>query len=310
MVKIPLIVKDRVLMKEGEANGLFYPGEVLQEAVEWLKKPLPDDDEHLAYRNRDSLFYDHDDSCETWLGEVRNYRYDPETKQIRGDLWIVDQDCADKIHYMLEQKKDQTYWGISPRLTVVQDKDNRSVVSIRPKSWALVLHPAGGKELMLSDDLNDIDSSDDELVFADLEDDEHYGTDLLKMDEDKHYVLGIVLKPDTPDSHGDSYSPEAIEEAAHEFWREYNAALVQHRDQYGRLSDVRSPNPLRNYPGVHIVDSIVLPHDTMICGRWLPAKTWLAGALIENPDIWQKVKEQKLTGFSIGGVGIEDKQSS
>lgn len=297
-VKIPYIVKGAVLIKEGEANDIFYPGSVLKTALGWLKEDIAEDD--LEFRNRDSLFYDHDDSCAVWLGEVRNYHYDDEKKQLIGDLWIVDHDAAEKLDYM--SKQDESKWGISPRLAVKQN-ENKEVIEIKPKSWAFVLYPAGGKELMLSEG---DEYEEDEFVFSDLEEeDSQESVALLKTEEEEQYALGIVLKPDEPDAHGDTYSGKAIREGARKFWTEYNIMLIQHRDREGRMPDLKKEEQFKGYPGVQIVDSFVLPHEMIICGRLLPADTWLAGIKAHNLDIWQKIKKGELNGFSIGGLGIE-----
>ena len=246
------------------------------------------------------MFYDHDDSCAEWLGEVRNYRYDEEKKQLIGDLWIVDRDCAEKVDYM--NKQDESKWGISPRLAVKQNEE-KEVMEIKPKSWAFVLHPAGGKELMLAEE---DEWEEDEFVFSDLEEDE--GTEpvaLLKMEEEEQYVLGIVLKPDELDAHGDSYSGKAIRNGARQFWTEYNTMLVQHRDREGRLPDLLREEWIKGHPGVQVVDSFVLPHEMIVCGRLLPADTWLAGAKVYDNDTWQKIKRGELNGFSMGALGVK-----
>jgi hypothetical protein len=301
MIKIPYVVKGRTLMKEGKANEIFYSGKVLEDAVGWLKQELPEED--LEYKNRDSLFYDHDDSCGVWLGEVRNYRYDEEKKQIVGDLWVIDRDAAEKLDYMIQN--DDSKWGISPKLQVSQSEKGE-VLAIRPKSWAFVLHPAGGKELMLAE--KDEYDEDEEFVFSDLEEDEEKApVALLKMEEEEQYVLGVVVTPDIPDAHGDTYSGQAIKNGAHLFWTDYNKVFVEHRDREGKMpGDLRKPDIVLNgYKDIQVVDSFVLPHEMVICGRLLPADTWLAGLKIYNPAVWQKVKEGKLNTFSLGGYGIE-----
>lgn len=287
-------------MQETEANNIFYSATVLEEAIGWLKTELAEED--LEFRNRNSLFYDHDDGCAAWLGEVRNYRFDKETKQLIGDLWIVDRDCAEKMDYQIEQM-DQRLWGISPRWVVAQDKETNAVTQVRPKSWALVLHPAGGKELMLEDETEE---EDEELVYADLEEEDPETSILLKMDEEERYVLGIVLNPETPDAHGDTYSGKAIREGAHEFWLKYNTALIQHRDELGRMPDLRKEGAIQGYPGVQIVDSFVLPEAMIVMGRMLPADTWLVGSKVYNDEAWLNIKNGKLTGYSIGALGMHE----
>ena len=148
-IEIPYIIKDRIILKEGVANGLFYPGEELEPNVEVLnEKPDPED---VEARKRTSLFWDHDDACKNWLGEAKNFRWDPEQKAIIADVHLVDEDAAKKTYYQLEESEDGlSRWGISPRVKI-NEQDGRAT-DIRFISQALVLDPAGGPKLMLEKD--------------------------------------------------------------------------------------------------------------------------------------------------------------
>ncbi|MBA7496403.1 hypothetical protein ES702_07011 [subsurface metagenome] len=142
-IKIPYIIKDRIILKEGIANGIFYPGEELEPCVPVLS--AEPDSEDVEARKRSSLFWDHDDACKNWLGEAKNFRWDSEAKAIRADIYLVDEDAAKKTHYQL--KEGLSRWGISPRVRI-DEKDGRAV-NIQFISLALVLEPAGGPKLML-----------------------------------------------------------------------------------------------------------------------------------------------------------------
>ena len=99
-VEIPYVIKDRLILKEGIANGIFYPGEELEPCVAVLnEKPDPED---VEARKRTSLFWDHDDECKNWLGEVKNFRWDNEQRAIIADIHLVDRVAADKTYYQLE----------------------------------------------------------------------------------------------------------------------------------------------------------------------------------------------------------------
>jgi len=164
-MKLPLVIKDRIVLKEGWANNIFYPAEEIQKAYPILNEKPPKDD--LAARNRTSLFWDHDDAAKNWLGELKNFRWDPEAKALRADIFIVDEDAARKIAYQLEQNVSR--WGISPRLSIVQ-KDS-TATNIEFKSWALCLMPAGGPDLMLAESSAEQmdDFTDIEVAFVDSE---------------------------------------------------------------------------------------------------------------------------------------------
>ncbi|GAH51782.1 unnamed protein product, partial [marine sediment metagenome] len=116
-IEIPYIIKDRIILKEGVANGLFYPGEELEPCVAVLnEKPDPED---VEARKRTSLFWDHDDACKNWLGEIKNCHWDAEQKAIVADVYLVDKSAAEKTHYQLEISDDKlSRWGISPRVKI------------------------------------------------------------------------------------------------------------------------------------------------------------------------------------------------
>lgn len=142
-IGIPYIIKNRVLLKEGVANGIFYPGEEIEPLVDILnKKPATED---VKARNRTSVFWDHDDACKNWLGEIKNFRWDSEAKALIGDIYLVDEAAAKKTHYQL--KEDLSRWGVSPRVRI-DEKDGKAT-NIQAVTFALVMDPAGGPKLML-----------------------------------------------------------------------------------------------------------------------------------------------------------------
>jgi len=160
-IEIPYIIKDRIILKEGVANGLFYPGEELEPCVPVLnEKPDPED---VEARKRTSLFWDHDDACKNWLGEIKNCHWDAEQKAIVADVYLVDKSAAEKTHYQLEISDDKlSRWGISPRVKI-EEKDGRAT-NIRFVSQALVLDPAGGPKLMLEKQVGEGTQSEESYV--------------------------------------------------------------------------------------------------------------------------------------------------
>lgn len=144
-IKIPYIIENRVLLKEGVANGIFYPSEEIEPTVETLNEELDPDD--VEARKRTSIFWDHDDACKNWLGEIKNFRWNPDNKELVGDIYLVDEDAAKKTHYQIQEGLSR--WGISPRVRI-DEKEGRAT-NIHFVSFALVLEPAGGPQLMLEE---------------------------------------------------------------------------------------------------------------------------------------------------------------
>ena len=154
-VKLPYVLKSRIIVREGRFNGILYPAEELRPLVDILNnipreigKAKAAGDEELAVRlmNSTSLFWDHDEGCKYWLGDVRNFRWDEKLKGIRGDLYFVDRDAAIKVDY--QEKRGWPSWGLSPSFMV--DKYRNTASNIFPNNISVVLDPAGGLITMLS----------------------------------------------------------------------------------------------------------------------------------------------------------------
>ena len=68
MAETALMLKDRIVLREGQANGLKYPyAEIAPLAATLNDEPPPD---HPEEANRDSLFLDHGDGITTWVGQI------------------------------------------------------------------------------------------------------------------------------------------------------------------------------------------------------------------------------------------------
>ncbi len=104
---------------------------------------------------------------------------------------------------------------------------------------------------------------------------------------DERFVLGIVLEPEVVDAQGDIYSPDEIRQAAHRFMEEFGGIGLMHR--------------LAVNDQVKVLESYVAPVDFEIAGVPVKKGTWLLGVRVLSDELWEQVKEGKLTGFSIGG---------
>ena len=104
---------------------------------------------------------------------------------------------------------------------------------------------------------------------------------------EERYVLGIVLEPDTVDSQGDIYTAETIQQSAYLFMEEYGNIGLQHS---GLINDK-----------VKILESWIQREDTMIGGQAVKAGTWMLAVHVIDDELWAKVKDGRITGFSIGG---------
>jgi site-specific DNA-adenine methylase len=104
---------------------------------------------------------------------------------------------------------------------------------------------------------------------------------------DERYVLGIVLEPEVVDAQGDIYSSEEIRRAAHRFMEEFGGLGLMHR--------------LRVNGQVKVLESYLAPVDFTLGEVQVRKGTWLLAVRVLADDLWERVKNGELTGFSIGG---------
>lgn len=130
-----LVLKNKLVMREGEHNGVYYSWEELKNA--------------MSTGEGAGLYYDHDDAAVNWVGDVKNLRADDSSKCLFGDLQIVDPVAAKKLRYGAK-------WGVSPTIDAEKLVKNGKKYALDPKflSFSLVLRPAV-RETMLNSTLSD-----------------------------------------------------------------------------------------------------------------------------------------------------------
>lgn len=118
---------------------------------------------------------------------------------------------------------------------------------------------------------------------------------ILKTEEERRLVTGIVLEPDEVDAQNDTIKARVIEEAAHKFLRKYN-----------RSTEMGLMHSIFGNIGVELAESYVTHEDTVLGGQKVKAGSWLMTVKVISDKVWADVKSGKLTGFSIGGTAIID----
>ena len=106
--------------------------------------------------------------------------------------------------------------------------------------------------------------------------------------KDERYVLGIVLEPEVIDAQGDIYSADEVRQAAHRFMEQFGELGLMHRRKLGDQ--------------VKVVETFLAPADFTLGDVPVRQGTWLLAVRILDDDLWQKVKDGQLTGFSVGGT--------
>ncbi|KAB2460780.1 hypothetical protein F8160_00130 [Bacillus sp. CH126_4D] len=111
-------------------------------------------------------------------------------------------------------------------------------------------------------------------------------------DEDQKLVYGIVYSPgsaedsSTHDAHGDFMTAEDIEKSAHNFIAKYRNIDAQHDFNAG---------------AGEVVESYVAPVDMEINGETITKGTWVLVTKATD-EIWEDIKDGKMTGYSLAGV--------
>jgi hypothetical protein len=117
----------------------------------------------------------------------------------------------------------------------------------------------------------------------------------LHKSEKEGVFVGAVLEPDLLDAHGDTFSPAEIEQAAHQFLRDYALAKAEHSadvQHSGRDADA------------DLLESFVAPCDLTLAGQPVRAGSWIQAWLVNDPLVKQEIDEGKLTGLSLEGTGF------
>ena len=116
---------------------------------------------------------------------------------------------------------------------------------------------------------------------------------ILKKQEEKRLVTGIILEPETVDGQGDVVSAEVIERAAHNFLSGYNRETqmgILHK-MFGKI-------------GVELVESWIAPSEMKFGNEEVKEGTWLMTCRVLDDSLWKKIKSGEITGFSIGGSAL------
>lgn len=106
-------------------------------------------------------------------------------------------------------------------------------------------------------------------------------------------MTGIVLEPDEVDSQGDTIDASEVRKAAHLFLRRYNEGTtlgLMHQE----FEDI----------GIRVVESYIAPIDFELGGQSVKKGSWVMTIHVISDDIWVRIKDGELTGFSIGGVAV------
>lgn len=127
---------------------------------------------------------------------------------------------------------------------------------------------------------------------------------VMKSDEEKQLVTGVVYEPEVEDAHGDFMTADEIEKAAHQFLKDYRNIDKQH----DFISDVGE-----------VVESWIAKTDMTLGDEEIKKGTWVMTVKVTDNESWESIKKGDITGFSMAGLAeviekqkeapVEDKSS-
>ncbi len=124
--KIPLILKNKILMEEGNWNNHYYSADAISKAYE---------NTDWSNRNHRDLFLDHEDKkAAEWIGEVDNIRF--MGKSLLGDLIIHDLPTAIKL------QSGKPKIGVSPAVKGKNDIHSNEMFEFFFDNFSIVMNPA------------------------------------------------------------------------------------------------------------------------------------------------------------------------
>ncbi|RJQ04430.1 MAG: methyltransferase domain-containing protein [Bacillota bacterium] len=176
--------------------------------------------------------------------------------------------------WLIDRPKDQTPYAKSHKLEDVlaelREKDQRWLVWRDPEE--------GGPPRKI-----DVTSAQGRVA-------KEYQGRILKADEERQLVYGVVLEPDTLDTQGDTISADEIERAAHRFLAKSRVVGQGHK------------RPAK----AEVVESYVAPAEMEIGGQRVKKGSWIIAVHVLDPELWRAIKAGEYTGFSVGGFGTRE----
>lgn len=114
---------------------------------------------------------------------------------------------------------------------------------------------------------------------------------ILKADDEKKIVYAVVLEPESLDAHEDIIAEDEIETSAHDYLSKWRIVGHNHKKK----------------AKAEIVESFIAPIDFTWNGQAIKKGSWVVAIRIIDDQLWQDVKDEKLTGVSIGGLSLRKK---
>lgn len=121
--------------------------------------------------------------------------------------------------------------------------------------------------------------------------------EIYKKDDVQQIIYGKALVPNRVDSQGDIVSKDDVEKTAHEFLMNIQKAYVELLSTGKNVTNASQIGYMHKvFKGVggfgYIVESYIDQEGS-----------WILATKITNKDVWKKIADGEITGYSIGGKG-------
>jgi hypothetical protein len=115
------------------------------------------------------------------------------------------------------------------------------------------------------------------------------------VDEELKQVTYVAMIPDHTDLHGDYTSEEEVRKAKESF----NKSMMRANLFHMTMTDTFS-----------VIESYLAPCDMILNSQFVKKSTWLMTLQVHNDDVWQMIKDDEITGISIGALASVEKIDS
>lgn len=109
---------------------------------------------------------------------------------------------------------------------------------------------------------------------------------VLKYDDERQVVYGVVYEPHVIDAQGDYADEDAIMDAAHSYMLGGAVVKLDHAEETDQAA---------------VVESYIAPVDFELGGEPVRAGSWVMAVKVADAELWQRVKGGEYEGYSFGG---------
>lgn len=107
------------------------------------------------------------------------------------------------------------------------------------------------------------------------------------VDEELKQVTYVAMIPDSTDLHGDYTSEQEVRKAKESFNKSMMRANLFHMAMTDSFS---------------VIESYLAPCDMILNSQFVKKSTWLMTLQVHDDDVWQMIKDDEITGISIGAL--------